>query len=493
MSGSLSPVHEANHAQPPGDEPLRRNRDFSTLLISQSVSAAGDAVSATALPLLVLALTGSGLAMGIVGAINAGADFFMGTVAGALADRGDRKRMMFGADLGRAIFTALIPLSDVLHGPTMAVILLVAAPLAILRAFFRAGYLASMPNLVGRSQLARGNGILETAFSASFILGPAIAGLLVTIIGPGRTLAIDAASFAVSSVGLFLINRELRAPADRPPSRIIDDIREGVTYVVHHPVLRSVILLFATTSAVFAPVAAAMTFRIVRDLGLSPAAFGLTLTGLGIGTLVGALFASRLGPGTNVARLLVMTVLMMGGALIGAAVLDSLPAIVAMSALSGVGEAAQLVVYVSVRAANSPDRLVGRIASTARVIALGLIPIGSLVGGILIDAVGGTRTLALMGVAMFVAAVVFMQVPALHEASLAPPRPQAPEPMPRAAEGLELYGRPSGRVWARARRPGTPARPGSELPQIVARNSSTRRVRSAPDAGSYEGSELSAK
>ncbi|HEV8544760.1 MAG TPA: hypothetical protein VGQ64_00575 [Candidatus Limnocylindrales bacterium] len=144
--------------EPPTDEPLSRNRDFTTLLVSQSVSAAGDAVSATALPLLVLALTGSGLAMGIVGAINTGADFIVGTFAGAMADRGDRKRMMFGADLGRALFTALIPLSDLVHGPTMLVILLVSAPLAILRGFFRAGYLASMPNLVGRSQLARGNG-----------------------------------------------------------------------------------------------------------------------------------------------------------------------------------------------------------------------------------------------------------------------------------------------------------------------------------------------
>ncbi len=75
-----------------GDEPLRRNRDFATLLVSQSVSAAGDAVSATALPLLVLALTGSGVAMGVVGAVNAGADFVVGMVAGALADRGDRKK-----------------------------------------------------------------------------------------------------------------------------------------------------------------------------------------------------------------------------------------------------------------------------------------------------------------------------------------------------------------------------------------------------------------
>jgi MFS family permease len=404
----------------PGPEPLSRNRDFATLLVSQSVSTVGDAVSATALPLLVLALTGSGLAMGIVGAISTGADFVMGTIAGAIADRGDRKRMMFLADLGRAIFTALIPLTDLVHGPTMAVVVLVAAPLAILRAFFRAGYLASMPNLVGRSQLARGNGILETAFSASFIIGPALAGFLVTIIGPGQTLAVDAASFAISSLGLFLIRRDLKAPADRPPARMIDEIRIGIDYVAHHSVLRTVIGLFALTSAVLAPVGAAMTFRIVRDLGQSPAAFGLALTGLGVGTLVGAIFATRLGHTTNVARVMVVAVLVMGIPLIAAAAIDSLPAIVVLTGLTGAGEAALVVVYVSVRAANSPDELVGRIASTARVISLGLMPIGSIVGGILIDTIGGTGTLAVMGAWMCVLALAFTQVRGLRAASLAP-------------------------------------------------------------------------
>ena len=422
--------------EPASEEPLSRNRDFATLLVSQSVSAVGDAVSATAMPLLVLALTGSGLLMGIVGAISTGADFVMGTIAGAIADRGDRKKMMFGADLGRAIFTALIPLTDLVHGPTIAVILLVTAPLAILRAFFRAGYLASMPNLVGRSQLARGNGILETAFSASFIVGPALAGFLVTAIGPGPTLAIDAASFAISSLGLFFIGRELKAPADRPPSRMVDDIRAGFVYVAGHPVLRSVILLFATTSAVLAPVGAAMTFRVVRDLGQSPAAFGLTLTGLGVGTLVGSVFATRLGHATNVARILVVSVLVMGSALIAAAIIPSLPAVIALTAISGAGEAALVVVYISVRAANSPDALLGRIASTARVIALGFMPIGMLVGGVLIDAIGGSGTLVVMGAAMCVLALAFTQVRGLRNASLAPTKVRPPIGVTGGLEGM---------------------------------------------------------
>ena len=104
---------------PDGDpelEPLARNRDFKVLLSTQGISSLGDAVSFTALPLLVLALTGSGLAMGVVGALQTLPDLVFGMFAGALAVRSDRKRMMFLADLGRAVLTALIPLSVYFNG-----------------------------------------------------------------------------------------------------------------------------------------------------------------------------------------------------------------------------------------------------------------------------------------------------------------------------------------------------------------------------------------
>ena len=139
--------------------------------------------------------------MGVVGAIQVVADVAFAMVAGVVADRSDRKRMMLLADFGRAVLTALIPLSVVLGGPTMAVILLVAGPMSVLRAFFMAGYIASVPALVGRPQIGRANGYFEAVYSVSFIIGPAIAGILATTIGPGPTLAIDALSFAISAAG----------------------------------------------------------------------------------------------------------------------------------------------------------------------------------------------------------------------------------------------------------------------------------------------------
>ena len=127
---------------PPSDRPLSRNRDFRLLAISQGISSVGDLVAVTALPLLVLELTGSGVAMGIVLAIQALTDFAFGLFAGAFADRTDRKRMMVVADVGRAALTALIPISAIAGGPTMAVVVAVAGPLSIFRSMFRAGYLS---------------------------------------------------------------------------------------------------------------------------------------------------------------------------------------------------------------------------------------------------------------------------------------------------------------------------------------------------------------
>jgi ENTS family enterobactin (siderophore) exporter len=399
-------------------EPLGRNRDFRVLLVSQGVSSLGDAVSFTALPLLVLALTGSGVAMGIVGALQTLPDLVFGMFAGALADRSDRKRMMFGADLGRAVLTALIPLSVLFNGPTMAIILIVAAPLSTLRSLFLAGYTASVPALVGRPQVAQANAIFETVYSAGYIVGPSIAGVLASTIGPGPTLGIDAVSFALSSIGLFLVRRPLRAPVDRPHTPILDDIREGIQFILGHPILRSAILLWGLSSIVTAPIVAALAFRITRDLGESPTILGIGLTAYGVGTVVGSLAATRIGRRSSVAPVLLLGSFSTGVMLIGIALVGSIPALLGCALVAGISQSLVLVTYITVRTAYSPDHLLGRVGSTARVISLGLQPVGMLAGGVLIDATSGTTTIAVMGATLCVLALAFVPVRALRTASV---------------------------------------------------------------------------
>jgi len=391
-------------------------------LTSQGVSALGDAVSFTALPLLVLALTGSGLWMGIVGALSTLPDLVFGMVAGALADRSDRKRMMFLADLGRAGLTALIPLSVILGGPTLAVILIVTAPMSILRAFFLAGYTASVPILVGRSQLARANSIFEAIYSFGFIIGPAIAGFLAATIGPGLTLAIDAASFALSSLALSFMRRDLRAPPERREAGLLADIREGIEFIVGHPGLRPMILLWGLVSITLAPLVAALTVPVIRDLGQSETILGLVLTAYGIGTVVGAVLMARTSR-RAVAPFLLGGTFTTGLLLTVVSRAEQIPVLLGAASIAGVAQSVVLVTYLTARSNLSPDALLGRVGSTARTISLGLQPIGMLVGGALIDLTDGSTTIALMGVVLIGLTLAFAPVRALRRATTAPSLP----------------------------------------------------------------------
>ncbi len=400
--------------------PLSENRDFAVLLTTQGISSLGDAVSFTALPLLVLALTGSGLAMGVVGALQTLPDLVFGMVAGALADRSDRKRMMFLADLGRAVLTALIPISVFLGGPTMAVILVVAAPMSVLRSFFLAGYTASVPALVGRPQIARANSYFEAVYSMGYIVGPAIAGLLAATIGPGRTLAIDAISFALSATGLLFVRRDLRAPIDRPRARLVTDIREGIDYIVANPILRTAILFWGSVSILTAPLVTALAVYVTRDLGYTAAILGLILTGYGCGTVVGALLSARRQTRRPAGPALLGGTLVNGACLVIIATVPSVPVLIVVAVVSGIAQSIVLITYITLRTAYSPDALLGRIGSTARTISLGLQPLGLLVGGALIDLTSGATTIAVMGIAVAVVSLAFLPVTTLRTTSLQP-------------------------------------------------------------------------
>lgn len=405
-------------ARPAPDEvePLGRNRDFKVVLGSQAVSAFGDAISFTAMPLLVLALTGSGLAMGIVGALQTLPDLFLAMLAGALADRSDRKRMMMLADLGRAVLTALIPISVLLDGPTMGVILLVAAPMSILRAFFLAGYTASVPALVGRAQVGRANSYFEAIYSVGFILGPAIAGILATTIGPGPTLAIDAVSFALSGLGLLFVRRELRAPIDRPRERLLTEIREGIDFILGHQTLRVVILFWSLVSITIASIVSALAVHITIDLGLPASALGIILTAFGGGTITGALLMSRVRQHRPAPFMLGGTVVT-GTMLLLISTGAPLPVLMAAAFGFGVGQSVVLLTYITFRTNLSPDELLGRIGSTARTISLGLQPIGLIVGGILIDSTSGSTALIVMGLGEILICAVFAFIPSMRRAS----------------------------------------------------------------------------
>jgi MFS family permease len=287
-----------------------------------------------------------------------------------------------------------------------------------------AAYTAAVPQLVGRPLVPRAAAIFEAVFNMGWIVGPALAGLLAGWIGPGPTIALDAATFVVSAVALAFV-RSLPPEARPEPTHILADVREGIRFVAGHSTLRAVIALWTAMNVITAGIAPALIFYITIDRGLGTDVAGVVLSAYALGSLAGSLLAARLAPRA------VGRVMLLGCSATGLAVVltvgTPIPLMVTASFVTGIAVSNALVAYVSLRTMLSPDALMGRVGATARTVSIGLMPIGSLATGLALDAVGGNQTLMAMGALMIAAGTLFALLPAIRGARLTGPRRPASE------------------------------------------------------------------
>lgn len=384
---------------------LLGNRDFKIVAAGQVVSALGDAVTITAMPLLVLFLTGSGVLMGVVAALQIVPDLVLGMFVGALADRWDRRRMMMWADAGRALLTAAIPLAYWLDGPTMAVVLIVAIPTNTLRLFSDAGLGSALPSLVGRENLGLANSYLEATLSLPFIVGPALAGLLVASVGAPATLAVDALSFVFSAASMLAVRRELRAEREGKLPTLLADIKDGVAFVWNHRVLRATISYWSAVSITTAGIVPTLGFYVTIDRDFGPALFGYIGSAWSIGYLVGSLTAGRLrGPRMGLRMMVVGLVI--GAQLVTIAVTRFAAVYLVAAALIGGALAVMLITYATLRASLTPDVYLGRVGATSRTLSAGLQPIGLMAAGGIIELADAGVALSAMGAVLIGATAV---------------------------------------------------------------------------------------
>jgi predicted MFS family arabinose efflux permease len=266
----------------------------------------------------------------------------------------------------------------------------------------------------------RASAVFEAVFNVGWIVGPALAGLMAGWIGPGPTIALDAATFALSALALVFVRTNLKPEARAEPTHILADMREGIGFVARHATLRAVIALWATMSIITAGISTAWIYYISVDRGLGTQLVGIVLSAYALGSLSGAVLAARIGF-RSVGRVMLAACLVTGlsiALMIGMPV----PVMILGAFVCGVAVASGLVAYVSLRTMLSPDALLGRVGATARTLSIGLMPIGSLITGVALDAVGGGATIVGMGVLMVGTAALFAVMPAVRDARLAGPR-----------------------------------------------------------------------
>lgn len=361
-------------------------RDFRVLLGGQLVSFVGDQAQNGALPLLVLALTGSPAQAGLVLGLHTLAFLLFGPVAGGLADRYDRKRLMIGCELGRAAVTGTVA-GLVLTGHAGLVTLVLAAVLTgVLTTAFDAASSAALPNVVGPALVPAALGASQSVTNAVRTAGSTLAGALYEL---GRVVpfAVNAVSFLASALSLRLLRARFQEEPAGPRAPLVGEVRAGLAWLWRQPVLR---FLTVTGAADMLRYGAGylVIITLARRVGATPLLIGVVFSGAAAGAVLGSLLASRAVRRFRIGAL--VTAMAWVNALAFPLYLVAptplwLAAVAAAESVLGPVSAVALTTY---RLRLTPDRLRGRTAAAVGTLTTGAQSLGTMLGGAAIAALG---------------------------------------------------------------------------------------------------------
>ncbi|PZS36517.1 MAG: MFS transporter [Pseudonocardiales bacterium] len=384
--------------------------DFRRLWLGQTASQLGSQISLVASPLVAISLLHVDAGqMGVLGAL-ARLPFLLYLVAGVFVDRVRRRPVVLGTDLARGLLLLLIPITWAVHVLSFWLLAGITFAVMVLTVWFDIAYMSYVPRLVSRGNLMQANTIMESSQSTTMIVGPGLGGLLVQALTAPFAILADSASYLVSAFAVWRIRAAEPAPAAAEGARlsgIFGAVGAGLRFVVTDRILGPLALAIGWSNLVWAAELALYLLFVARGLGLSAALIGLTLAASGPGALVGSMLA-----GWAQRRISLSGAIAGGLALFAASALliplapHRLPLAVGVLMLSGFGMAlgGQLcaVNVLTTRQLITPDALLGRVNASFRFLALGVSPLGSLLGGFLGQAIGARQALLVAISGMFV-------------------------------------------------------------------------------------------
>jgi MFS family permease len=428
-------------------ESLWRHRDFLRLWAADSLSQTGTQVTVIALPLLAIkVLDASPFEVGLLTTFEFLAFLLVGLPAGAWVDRVRRRNVLLAGDLLRAALFGSLPLAWSLGVLTLPQVYAVALLAGACTVFFDVAYQSYLPHLVGRDHLVEGNSKLQGTQSVAQVAGPTLGGVLVQVLTAPYAILVDALSYLWSAAWVASIRSREPVPERQPGRRLVREVREGLSFVLGHRLLRAITATTATSNLFMnvGQTALVVLLAAPTQLNLPAGTIGLFYTAAAVGGLVGAVVARRLAALVGQGPAIWIPVLL------EAPFLLPLPFVqrgwqfwLAAVCFAGVGMT--IVVYnitqVSFRQLLCPERLLGRMNATIRFIVWGTIPVGGFVGGVLGSTIGLRPTL---WVSVAGAALAFLPV------FLSPLRRMRELPTTYGAEGA---------AWAMMYEPAAASRP----------------------------------
>lgn len=426
MTAAILKLHERTFVS------LRKHRNYRLYFSGQVVSLVGTWMQNTALAWFVVELTHSPVAVGLLAFCRFLPFTLFGLFSGVLADRFDNRRLVIATQTAAMLVSIALATLAFSGGARAWEIYLLAALGGTALVLDAPSRHALTFRMVGREELPNAVALNASLFNASRVIGPAVAGVLIAVVGVATCFALNAVSFLAVLAGLLLMrDDELVHVGGEPPATVFGGIREGLRYAWGEPRVRLVLAITVVVSTVgfnfhvLVPVLASST------LHAGPEVFGILSAAFGAGALVGALITAALSRASL--KILVVGIGGFSAALLGLAPLRTVALVALLLFVTGIcftlwSSNSQAMLQMA-----APDHLRGRVLSLYLFAFGGLAPLGGLLAGWLSD-VGGTElAFGVAGVSGLAMTGVVLQHLRRRRPAASPAAVVEPEPLERAA------------------------------------------------------------
>jgi MFS family permease len=397
--------------------PLLRQRVFRLYWSAQTISMLGDQINGIALPLVgVITLHASAGQMGVLTALVWAPNLVLAVHAGALADRWGRRRfVMMGADIGRALLLASVPVAAALGVLSMAQLYIVAFAAGSLSVFFQVSDSTLFMCVVERDDFLDANSLVYGSRAASFMAGPSLGGILTQALSAPVALLVDAASFVASAGFLSRISPIEPEPQPSQPGHLT----AGIRFIRRTPTLLYELASTATVNFFNFAFFALFLLYATRTLHVRPGTLGVVLGFGAIGSLIGAVVTRRLSDRIGVGPSFVLGSVLFPAPLILVPLAGGPHALVIAllflaEFFSGIGVMILDITAGSINAALIPAELRSRVQGAYTIVNYGVRPLGSLAAGLAASTLGIHAVLWIATVGGAVSALWLLPSPLPH-------------------------------------------------------------------------------
>jgi MFS family permease len=383
-----------------------KHRNFRLFFGGQIISLVGTWMQTVAEAWLIYRLTGSSVLLGVLGFVSQIPIFLLSPLAGLAADRWPRQRVVIATQAASMMLAFTLATLALTGRIRVWEIICLATLLGTVNAFDVPARQSFLIEMVGREDLLNAIALNSSMFNGARVAGPAIAGILVAVVGEGWCFLLNGISYLAVIASLLMMRIKKLQPAHDGVSPI-EKLREGFRFVRHTKPIRALLMLLGLVSFMALPFSVLMPIFAGKILHGGASAYGWLMGMVGLGAMFGALVIAMRQQMRGLGNIVAYSAVGLGASLVlfssSRWFWFSLVALV----IAGFTMMMQFTSINTLIQAMVPDQLRGRVMSLYSMMFLGMTPIGSLLAGKIADHIGAPFTVTMGGVASLVGGLIF--------------------------------------------------------------------------------------